>query len=208
MEKISEKDLSLFDNPFRILIAGASNSGKSFFASELIRRYYLKFTKIIVIGSDLENIDDLNIERNDDFNPFDELESLIGETLVVFDDVIFNENIIKIASQCFIRGRHLRISCIFLSQNLFLNNKYFRIISLNCTHVVLFQMRDSKQIKYFAKSFLSDGKIEPFSKLYRKEVLNKDYNYLFIDFTKHPNSKLQIRNNIFNIGSFEKIYIL
>ena len=71
------------------------------------------------------------------------------------------------------------------------------ILSLNCTHVVLFQMRDSKQIKYIDKSYFSDGKIEHFSKLYRKEVLNKDFNYLFINFTKHPKSKLQIRNNIF-----------
>ena len=121
--------------------------------------------------------------------------------LSIFDDIIFDERIIRIACECFIHGRHLRISCIFISQNLFLNNKYLLMISLNCSHENLFQMRDLKQIKFFVRR-----KNRVFSKLYRKEVLNKDNDYLFIKFSKK--SKLQKRNKVFNRGLFEKIYIL
>ena len=70
--------------------------GKVFFTSQLINKYASNFNKIICIGSDLENVENIDIERNDSFDPFKE--ELTGETLIIFDDIIFNSSIIKIAS--------------------------------------------------------------------------------------------------------------
>ena len=70
--------------------------GKVFFTSQLINKYASKFNKIICIGSDLENVENIDIERNDSFDPFKE--ELTGENLIIFDDIIFNSSIIKIAS--------------------------------------------------------------------------------------------------------------
>ena len=56
---------------------------------------------------------------------------------------------------------------------------------LNSTHVVIFQIRELKQIRCYGKSFLSDMETGNFLKLNRKEALN----YLLV-FPK----KIGIRN--------------
>ena len=67
----------LFDKPERLIIVGASGSGKTLFANELIKKYSEKFTHIIVSGtfkSDLENYPEtsrkLKICREGLYNPF------------------------------------------------------------------------------------------------------------------------------------------
>ena len=62
-------DVDIFNLPARLLISGCSGSGKSFFISRLLRKYRSYFTQIIVIGSNLENCEDLQIKRDDTFNP-------------------------------------------------------------------------------------------------------------------------------------------
>ena len=69
-EKISQCDINIFYKPARILIAGFSGSGKSTFVVNLLRKYRSSFNKVFVLGADLENVQDLNIQRNDEFNPF------------------------------------------------------------------------------------------------------------------------------------------
>ena len=196
MEVLGAEQVEFFHTPSRFLIAGLSGSGKSFFTSQLINKYKSKFNKIVVLGSDLENIEGVEIERNDCFDPFSE--ELEGNTLIVFDDIIFQTKLVKLASEIFIRGRHLKISALFLTQNLFLSDKFFRLISLNSTHVVLFKVRDLKQISYFAKTFLKDTEVDSFISIYKKTVLKEDFNHLLIDFSKPLNSKLRIRSRIFN----------
>ena len=74
-------------------------------------------------------MNDLNIKRNDNFNcMIDDYESPI---LVVYDDILMNKKLLSEAADIFCRGRHMKISVIVLSQNLFFSCKYFRAISLN-----------------------------------------------------------------------------
>jgi len=206
MDIIGDEELDVFIKPARFLIAGLSGSGKSYFTSKLLRKYRNRFNKIIVIGSDLENVDDLEVERDDTFNPL--REELSGNTLVIFDDVIFQPNLVKIASEIFARGRHKNISAIFLTQNLFMNDKSFRILSLNASHVILFRIRDINQIKYLGKSFLDDTQISNFVELYKKIVLQRTYGYILIDFTKSIVSHLKIRSDVLNEDLYERVYTL
>ena len=67
--RIQNVDVDIFNLPARLLITGCSGSGKSFFISRLLRKYKTYFNQIIVIGSDLENCEDLQIKRYDTFNP-------------------------------------------------------------------------------------------------------------------------------------------
>ena len=53
--RVMEPKLDIFNKPARILVAGASNSGKSYLLSELIQRWHKQFERIVVIGIDLEN---------------------------------------------------------------------------------------------------------------------------------------------------------
>ena len=71
---IQAVDVDIFNLPARLLISGCSplkcsGSGKSFFISRLLRKYKSYFNQIIVIGSNLEKSDDLQIKRYDTFNP-------------------------------------------------------------------------------------------------------------------------------------------
>ena len=68
-ERVTEKEIDIFTKPARLIVSGASGCGKSFFVSRLIRKYRAKFDSVIVIGANLENIEDLNIKRDDSFNP-------------------------------------------------------------------------------------------------------------------------------------------
>ena len=204
---ISDSELNLFTQPARILIAGYSGGGKSVLASKLIRKYRSAFDKVVIIGSTLENCSDLNIVRNDNYNPLSE--AIEGEnSLIVFDDIIYDKSAMKIAQECFIKGRHKQISCLFLSQNLFLQDKGFRIIGLNCTHTILCRSRDINQIVLFGRSFLQREYIQSFVEVYKRTVLKKQYGYILIDFTKNFDTPQSIRTNIFNETLFETAFEL
>ena len=205
-EKISQCDINIFYKPARILIAGFSGSGKSTFDVILLRKYRSAFNKVFVLGADLENARDLNIQRNDEFNPF--IEKLEGSNLMIFDDCLHDKKLIELASMLFTKGRHLGISCIFITQNLFLNHKSFRHISLNSTHVAILRNRDDRQITCFAKTFLPDSKIKQLLDLYKREVAKQKHKYILIDFTADVDTRLLIRNSLFGEHPYQKAYLL
>ena len=50
---VSGEKLDVFSQLARILVAGASNSGKSFFVSRLVNKYHSKFKRIVIIEANL-----------------------------------------------------------------------------------------------------------------------------------------------------------
>ena len=158
--RVAHSEINIFHRPARLLISGYSGSGKSSLVSALVKQYRESFERVFILGSDLENSKELNITHDDDFNPFQE--HLTGSTLLIFDDVIYNKTLINLAGEIFVKGRHLNVSSIFITQNLFLSNNNFRQISLNASHVILLRHRDEKQIICFARTFLSDQKTKQF----------------------------------------------
>ena len=203
--RVVADDINLFSDHARIIVCGSSSSGKSFMVSKLIRKYRSQFENVILIGANLENIEDLHVIRNDDFNPV--IDELNGRTLVIFDDIILNKKKLLIASESFIRSRHMKVSLVLLTQNLNLADPSYRIISLNSTHVIIFRNRDVKQISCFARSFLENDEVKIFVELYKKTVLNVRHGYLLVDFTKNSGDPLNIRTNIVDEG-YERAFKL
>ena len=200
MESVSSDQVDLFHNCSRILIGGFSGSGKSYLTAKLINHYQHKFERIVVIGSDLGTIQNEKIVRDDNFN-IEQFENINNNHwLLVYDDVIHNKTQLRQAMISFFMGRHKKISCIFLTQNIFLNSNDFRTIALNSTHIILLRMRDNRQITHFSSSFLPREKRENFLKLYKLIVLKKKFQYLLIDFLQDPDSSLLIRTNLFDEG--------
>ena len=105
---ISEEELNIFNKPARLLISGFSGSEKISFVRSLIKIYRDCFQRVIVLSSDLENSTELDVEFDSEFNPFQEF--LKGNTLYILDDVIYNENLLTLAGEAFIRERHLNVS--------------------------------------------------------------------------------------------------
>ena len=200
-------DLNIFVKPARIIIAGASGSGKSFFVSNLLQKYSFKFSRITVIGSNLENCENLNITRNDNYNPLTD-DELTSNSLIIYDDIIYNKSVMAQAAEVFLRGRHKGISAILITQNAFLNNDNYRIVSLNTTHMVLFRCRDLRQIQLTGKTFLPDSQIKSFLDLYRRIVVNSKYNYILCDFSKFSDSPLMLRTNIVGDNGYERAFLL
>ena len=203
--RVAADDADLFVRPARILISGFSGSGKSSLVVSILKKYRYKFNKVVLLGGDLEGVDDLNVIKDDDFDPFQE--HLANSTLMIFDDVIFNRKLLTLAGEVFIRGRHLQISSLFCSQNLFFSDKNFRQVSLNTTHIILLRHRDEKQILCFARTFLSDEKVKKFLNLYKKVVSKKRHQHLLVDFTTELDSPLMFRSNIAGEG-YERVFTI
>lgn len=203
MELVTQTDINPFHDTARILIGGVSYSGKSHFVGRLLKYYEHLFEKIYVIGSDLEGIENLNVTRDDTFDPFDESHEsdTTGHKLIVLDDILNSKSKLKLACKLFSYGRHKNYSVILITQNIFLNDPNFRTCSLNASFCILFRVRDLLQIKHFCKSFLADNQIESFISLYKKLVLRNKFGYLCIDFKSGFESKIRIRSNILQEGN-------
>ena len=102
----------------------------------------------------------------------------------------------QLVENLFTDGRHLNLSVVFVSQNLFYARKKCRTISLNSTYIVVFKNpRDQTQIRHLAcRMFPSKPK---FLQATYEEETKDPYRYLFLDF--HPNSPefARVRGNIF-----------
>ena len=105
--------------------------------------------------------------------------------ICIIDDLMQSASGNQLAKNLFTNGRHLNLSVIFVSQNLYYTGKKCRTISLNSTYIVVFKNpRDQTQIRHLAcQMFPSKPKF--LQAAYEEET--KDlYRYLFLDF--HPNS--------------------
>ena len=62
------------------------------------------------------------------------------------DDIIHNKHLLSTACVVFVIGRHLQIAIILITQNIFINYKYFRTIPLNSSHIV--RTRDQNESNF------------------------------------------------------------
>ena len=179
--------------------------GRVFFNSKHLRKYITYFGQIIMIGSHLENCEDLQMKWNDTFNPL--IDDFYGSILVIYDDIILNKKLISDAADRFCRGQHKKISRIVFNTNSFFNCKYFTVLSLNATLIVLFRIRNFRQISCSGKTFLTMNEVNKFLILYKKAFSKQKYSYLLIDFTKNGEDVLHIRSLVAN-ENYEVAYVL
>ena len=71
--------------------------------------------------------------------------------ICVTDDLMQSASGNQLVENLFTNGRHLNLSVVFVSQNLFYTGKKCRTISLNSTYIVVFKNpRDQSQIRHLA----------------------------------------------------------
>ena len=116
--------------------------------------------------------------------------------ICIIDDLMQSASGNQLVENLFANRRHLNLSVVFVSQNLFYNGKKCRTISLNSTYIVVFKNpRDQSQIRHLAcQMFPSKPK---FLQVAYEDATKDPYRYLFLDF--HPNSPefARVRGNIF-----------
>ena len=102
----------------------------------------------------------------------------------------------QLVENLFTNGRHLNLSVMFVSQDLFYMGKKCRTISLNSTYIVVFKNpRDQYQILHLPCQMFPSKPI--FLQAGYEDATKDPYQYLFLDF--YPNSPefARVRGNIF-----------
>lgn len=203
-----------FKTSFNCLVSGASGSGKTTWVKNLLTRrkqlftqqpakVYLFYKIIQDIYLEMEESGLVNelVNIKDKFPSLDEISEIVhqykdeGGSLLIFDDTMTDINTDFEQLFCNL-SHHENASIIFLTQNLFYQNKVFRTMSLNCHYMVLMKNdRDKQQTTILAKQY-SPGNSKFITEAYA-DATKKAYSYLLLDFRPDTPHNLRIRANIF-----------
>lgn len=202
--------------PFRLLIAGPSQSGKTCFTKKFIEHlptWSGKSLNIIwCVG------DEASIPQDMDGVTF-----VVGipsqvppHSLLVLDDLMKETGKNDDIAELFTRGSHHRdISVILITQNFFHKSKNARDISLNATYVCLTKNpRDPSQFFHLCRQVYPANP----SSLHNayKEIMKESFGHLFMDFSQTTSDYLRFKSNIFDtfitvyapVGEDEKVKIV
>jgi hypothetical protein len=118
-----------------------------------------------------------------------------NHNILIFDDLMSeickNTWTDKLFTMC---SHHLKLSIMFISQNLFPQSKNMRNISLNLSYLILFRSpRDQQQLAVLGTQLGARNKlIEAY-----KDAVSKPYTYLLIDLTPSCGPQFRWRTSIF-----------
>ena len=190
----SKKINNIFDEDFRLLIAGESGCGKTNTLMHILRQPLVYYDKIYIYSPNLhqEKIQDfkdlmdsiskkigypvLEVSGPEDIKNTTEYSS-DNRKIVVFDDVInAPEKIQKKIANHWTDGRHHGISPIYLSQSYYDTPKKLR---LNCSNMILYPPTTQNHQNLIAKENMMDARafdtLKPFEFLFldkkKKSVL-------------------------------------
>ena len=205
---VMDYDIFKLHHPFSMLVAGPRGAGKSEFVKQLLslKRFIMTIPPERIVWFYGRHQPDLFRSLTQEIPCIEFYEGLPTNIEVMFDrskrNICIIDDLMQSASgnqlveNLFTNGRHLNLSVVFVSQNLFYAGKKCRTISLNSTYIVVFKNpRDQSQIRHLAcQMFPSKPK---FLQGAYEEETKDPYQYLLLDF--HPNSPefARVRGNIF-----------
>ena len=112
--------------------------------------------------------------------------------ICIIDDLMQSASRNQLVEDLFTNRKHLNLSVVFVSQNLFYTGKKCRTISLNSTYITVFKNpRDQSQIRHLACQMFPSK-----PKFLQAEVMKDPYQYLFSDFHLNSPEFARVRRNI------------
>jgi hypothetical protein len=201
-----------FNIPFRVLVCGPSQSGKTFLTHKILKYKRELFVhspeKVLFFYNQWQDIYDRMsadgsvtefVKGKPAREHFEALASAYSDTaggsLVIIDDGALHIDV-AMAELFTVFSHHQKISCIFISQVLFSNKPFYRTLTLNVGYIILCKNpRDSMGIVNFAKQFMP-GKSTYVRAVY-EDATKKPFGYLLIDLTQQTPQSLRLRTNIF-----------
>jgi hypothetical protein len=200
--------------PFSMGIFASRASGKTHFVRSLLleqeRLIHTPFKKVLWIYKSWQDdlFKELNSQTNFEIEFIDDIPNTMVEkatvnTLIVIDDLMRTATSSPLVESLFTRGRHLGLSVVFLSQNLFNKGKYSRDLALNMDYIVLFKnVRDVTQITHIARQMYPNN-TNFLMKAY-EDATRRTYGHLFLDLKPNGEQSLRVRGNI--LDEFQHIY--
>lgn len=203
-----------------ILVAGAGNSGKTFFLIDLMKNKDKVFDKqidkiIYVYNSNYQPVFDEYKKSHFDAVFVPTVEEAEGEIetgkncFIIFDDQMLrlenDRNFNTYISDFWIqRAHHCNLTVCLVSQNLY--SKALRSIFLNTTYLVVFKMvRDKSQLQYLNRQYMPGARTFLISSM---DIATKDnpHKYLLFDFNSCTPDRFRLRNFVYPILDM-KIFI-
>ena len=199
-----------FEHPFTMIVAGPSQSGKSYFLTQLLkfrkRMFNPKIDKVIwfygIYQSLYEKIPNVVFVEGlpENFQDY-----LSGNTLFIIDDLMQECGHDKRLTMLFTKGsHHLNLSVIFITQNLFYKGSQIRNMSLNSQYLILFKnRRDLSQVMHLGRQ-LYPRKSKYFQEVY-EDTTRKPHSYLLIDLRNETPEDFRLRTQVLP-GQIQYIY--
>lgn len=186
--------------PFRMIVAGPSSSGKTYFTYELVKNAEKmirpKPKKIVWLYNNYQPLYDQmkGVEFSRGLSELKKLQKGNTHILLVIDDMMTQA---REARDLFTRySHHAKISVVFICQNLFYKGQGFRDMTLSASYIVIFKNpRDSSQISHLSRQMFPD-KSRFLTEAYKKAT-RKPFSYIFIDLTQETDEKYRLRSKIF-----------
>lgn len=193
-------------HPFTAIVSGPTGSGKTVFTLKFIKHcrtlvhpppddivwcygiYQRAFDRMPANVKFIQGLPDLDAFTGD------------RRTLLIIDDLMHEAD--EGVSQIFTKGSHHRnLSVLFLTQNLFFNNKHARTMSLNAQYMVIFKNpRDAAQISHLGRQMFPSRNGSKFLSEAFVDATTRPYGYLFIDLKADTDEQLRVRTNILPDG--------
>ena len=201
--------MKIFKHPYTMMVCGPSGSGKTCFVIKLLEnaKEMIKPLPSRIIwhyGQWQEIYDQMTDVEFKQGPPSEEDIQTYQDSLLIIDDLM--SECATLSSNIFTKfSHHLTISVIYILQNLFVQSKNQRSISLNSGYIVLFKNpRDFSQAVFLARQ------VSPYNNnLVLEAFLDatiKPHSYLMFDFIQSTQETHRMRTNIFP-GEKDFIYV-
>ena len=203
-----------FKTSFNLICVAPTRGGKTTWVKNLLtlgdqiftekpKKVFLFYKMMQDIYTEMQTGDLVHelVDVSKEMPTLDDIETMVGPyrdnggSMIIFDDCI--SEIHRDFEQLFCNlGHHMNCSIIFLTQNLFYQDKIFRTMSLNTHYMVLMRNeRDKQQTSILGKQY-SPGNSN-FIPQILQEATKKPYDYLILDFGANTAPTVKAYSHIF-----------
>lgn len=193
-------------NPFRMVISGASHSGKSSFIFDLLKVKNIfdqEFHCIKFHYSFYQPLYDIMKKAISNISFHKGLPTQIDKRhvktcLLIFDDLLLDLNTSTnlILNLFTVSSHHANKSVILVSQSLFFKTPMYRTLTLNANYLVIFaNPRDRSQIVHIGKQMFPH-KTGFLPAVYHIATVNKPFSFIFLDLNQSTLDNFRVWSDI------------
>ena len=207
---------------FKIYIAGPSKSGKTYFCSQLLANLSTiakskPATTIYVYASWQTKLKEMKQQGLVDvfLKGGPDLEERLKRvriksptpTLIIFDDLMMDKENLPYISKLFAIGRHSKLSLIFITQRIFVDDNSIRVIRENSDYYVLMKNPTNAQsVSQLTRRLNPNPSLV--SNIFLKATHNKPYSYLFCNVTQQASQQTQFLSELFERDHIAVSYVI